>query len=204
VKIYDLKISDIKHAILGMRAAHQSYDKSDSDFDTNIVGNEDYKLMSKLIKAGNSHRKFLRCINFSFICDMPLYWWKQFDQYKVGVTTLSESTMHNITDRYLTVDDFEGHLSYHLSNIIDILNNKIDLYKDYNTNYDKEYRKEIFNEIISLLPQSYIQKRFVSMNFEVMYRIIKDRSMHKLDEWQFFINSILQSNNLFGILKEGI
>ena len=198
MKIYDLQLSNIKHAILGMRAAHKSYDKSDSDFDNNMVGNEDLKLMLKLIKAGNSHRKFLRFITFSFVCEMPLYWWKQFDQYKVGVTTLSESTMHNIMDDSLSVDNFEFDSAW-LIYTIEHLNKRIEEYKYYKMTNNKDKQKELFNEVIKLLPQSYIQKRFVNMNFEVLYRIIKDRKRHKLKEWCYFIDSILERNKMFDI-----
>ena len=203
-------------AIRGMRNSWNSWDKSDSEFgittywdddctlpyeeNQTIIGNNDLALMKKLSKAGTDHSKYLRMINVT--CDIlaPLYFWKEFDTYKVGTVSNSCSTMHTIADKEFTLDDFScEHLT---STGIDLLENTIDLLNDWRDWYvrwneihsviTKEItsKKDIWWQIIQLLPSSYNQKRTVQMNYQVLKSMYHARKNHKLDEWREFCKFI--------------
>lgn len=193
-------------AIRGMRNPMNSWDKSDSYFgdpyleDENTyikshVGPNDLNLMTKLAKAGTDHRKFMRMITVSCDVTAPLYWWKEFDTYKIGTTANSCSTMHKIADKEFTLDDFSHeHLDIRsiemLKDIINTLNDYRVLYINYNPN-DFEIKgcpnkKDIWWQMIQLLPSSYEQKRTVMLNYEVLANMYKSRKNHKLDEWRVF------------------
>lgn len=138
-----------------------------------VLGRGDLELMRKLIKAGNSHRKFLRQIFVSMDIMAPLYWWKEFDTYKIGVTTNSGSTMHTIHKKEFTIDDFScEHLDIKtlevLKNIINVLNTYKVIYENYNAdNFEIKgcpSQKDFWWQIIQLLPSSYNQRRTVTMN----------------------------------------
>lgn len=214
-----------EHAVRGMRNPMNSWNKSDShrcygndlldercetcsyyEEDCRrdwfcgaeyVLGKKDLELMRKLIKAGNSHRKFLRQIFVSMDITAPLYWWKEFDTYKVGVTANSCSTMHTIHKKEFTLDDFSHeHLDIRtievLKNIINVLNDYRVLYENYNEE-DFEIKgclsqKDIWWQIIQLLPSSYNQKRTVTMSYENVFSIIEQRAGHKLDEWVDFVS----------------
>lgn len=187
-----------EHAIRGMRNPLNSWDKSDSYWEetpTNfynmvgqryyIIGENDLSLMRKLYKAGTEHRKYLRQIFVSMDITAPEVWWMQFDTYKINVTSNSESKMHTIHKRDLTMDDFSSdHMSaegvLHLREWIDIINIARRAYM--------RYENPVFwNDIIKLLPMSFNQKRTVTMNYENVITIIKQRTGHKLDEWNSFV-----------------
>ena len=214
-----------EHAVRGMRNPMNSWNKSDShrcygndlldercetcsyyEEDCRrdwfcgaeyVLGKKDLELMRKLIKAGNSHRKFLRQIFVSMDITAPIYWWKEFDTYKVGVTANSCSTMHTIHKKEFTLDDFSHeHLDIRtievLKNIINVLNDYRVLYENYNEE-DFEIKgclsqKDIWWQIIQLLPLSYNQKRTVTMSYENVFSIIEQRASHKLDEWVDFVS----------------
>lgn len=197
-----LKYADIwgfEHAVRGMRNPMNSWDKSDTFVDSDLVllGKKDKELMKRLIRAGTSHRKFLRQIFVSVDITAPLYWWKEFDTYKVGTVANSCSTMHKIHDKKFTLDDFSHE---HLINsacmeiqemhvrispmqsmltTIECLNSYRDLYLE---TKDKKY----WWQMIQLLPSSYNQKRTVTMNYENLLNIYETRRNHKLDEWKDF------------------
>lgn len=196
--IYNIECHGFSPAIRGMRNSFASWDKSDScsEFigdnrfraatDQMILGPKDLKLMQKLYKAGGSERKFMRMIQVWCDISAPLTWWKQFDTYKVGTTANSTSTMHSITDKEFTMDDFCAEPSDHLVSTIDFLNEKRLEYLN-----TKEYRT--WREIIDNLPESYIQMRTVNMSYEAIAHMINDRKNHKLTEWQYFCAVMLES-----------
>jgi hypothetical protein len=188
---------DMELAIKAIRSSWCSYDKSDtkldsywweSDIDPKI-GEKDKALMLKLIKAGPEHSKFLRMLPVFLEIKAPLYWWKQFDTYKVGTVTCSESTMHTLTHKPLELTDFEiydtgsDEAIQVMQNLIDYINKLIDEYK-----ISKGVNE--FDAIIRLLPESYLQRRFVKTNYAVLANIVKQRKGHKLSEWDFFIDEL--------------
>lgn len=178
------------------------------------IGKKDYDLMKRLCKAGTDHRKFMRMI--VVYCDItaPLYWWKEFDQHKVGTVSNSCSTMHKIADKDFTIDDFSReHLNENsirtLGYVIEDLNNwrNIYIYGGSDDNYDGTMTiyppkdKQAWWQMIQLLPSSYNQKRTIMMNYEVLANIYKSRKNHKLDEWLAFcawIENIPYSNLITG------
>lgn len=202
-------------AIRGMRNPMNSWDKSDSEhicescedpwggtgyiFDTNMVniGQNDLDLMKRLRNAGTDHRKYLRMI--TVYCDItaPLYWWKEFDTYKVGTVANSCSTMHKIQAKEFTIDDF-SHEHLISDCLLEHVINELNIYRDIYNNYDKqtdEYKfdfskKDIWWQMIQLLPSSYNQKRTIMLNYEVLANIYKSRKNHKLDEWHTFCDWI--------------
>jgi len=181
-----------KHAIRGMRNPLESWDKSDSIFENSIqcfsvLGENDLNLMQRLIKAGSEHRKFMRQIFVSVDITAPLYWWKEFDTYKVGTVANSTSTMHKLASTPITLDCFETddveileELNYEVScwwgELVSWLEK---LRQKYNETKDKRYWKEL----IRLLPESWLQKRTVTMNYENILSMIHQRKGHKLTEW---------------------
>ena len=205
IKVENIDVWGFEHAIRGMRNPLNSWEKSDSYYepanfcDYNfVIGDNDLNLMKKLYKAGTEHRKYLRQIFVSMDINAPLYWWKEFDTYKVGTVANSCSTMHKIADKEFTLDDFshehlvdEGYQDSLgtiakiesesiLKGVIGYLNY---IRGRYNYTKDKKY----WWQMIQLLPSSYNQKRTVTMNYENVVTIIKQRSGHKLDEWNDFI-----------------
>lgn len=229
LKIEHSDVVGWEHAIRGMRNPMNSWEKSDSEFITadgdhhditgnsgpwygedgwseNLIGPNDQKLMTQLAKAGTDHRKFMRMITVYLDMTAPLYWWKEFDTYKVGTVANSCSTMHKIPAKEFDVNDFshehieeldgdEYSMSYDwLLRTVDILNY---YRKKYNTASEK-LKRDITNaerkhvlaqqklfwwQMIQLLPSSYNQKRTVMLNYEVLANIYKSRRNHKLDEW---------------------
>lgn len=185
-----LKYADIwgfEHAVRGMRNPMNSWDKSDTfvDYDLVLLGKKDKELMKRLVHAGPSHRKFLRQIFVSVDITAPLYWWKQFDTYKIGITPNSCSTMHKIQDKEFTLDDFSVE---HLND--DVLNKPfkdiISCLNFFRQLYIQDHDKDNWWQMIQLLPSSYNQKRTVTMNYENLLNIYETRRNHKLDEWKDF------------------
>ena len=176
-------------AIRGMRNPMNSWDNSDTQFlyDGRYVkglGEKDYTLMKKLADKGPVHGKFMRMITVTVDIVAPLYWWKEFDTYKVGTVRNSCSTMHKIAEKTFTLDDFSHeHLcesSRHIMlDIVDALNYWRKLYID-------EPHPVYWWQMIQLLPSSYNQRSTVQMNYAVLQHIYPDRKNHKLDEWQDF------------------
>lgn len=179
-------------AVRGMRNPKNSWSKSDSVF--NIIdghphlGSNDKKLMATLREAGTDHRKFLRMIVVSVDITAPLYWWKEYDTYKVGTVANSCSTMHKIAAKPFEIADFShehlvGKSMAALKIVLDALNHERDYYlatKD----------KDCWWQMIQLLPSSYNQRRTVMLNYEVLANIYKSRRNHKLDEWHVFCDWI--------------
>ena len=160
--------------------------------DQYIVGPNDRILMQKLSNAGTDHRKFMRMMPVYVRITAPLYWWKEFDTYKVGTVSNSCSTMHKIMDKEFTIEDFSvermsDYLLVGVEALVDTLNTLRDLYINYDKYDDPETPKQkIWDSVIQLLPSSYNQTRNVMMNYEVLANIYKSRKDHKLDEWREF------------------
>ena len=168
--------------------------KRDEDF---LIGPNDIELMHKLCKAGSDHRKFMRQIFVSMDIVAPLYWWKGFDTYKVGTVANSCSTMHKIAEKEFTLDDFScEHLidTCLLESVIDALNIYRHIYNNYDEqsdSYKKDFsKKDIWWQMIQLLPSSYNQKRTVTLNYEVLNNMYNSRKNHKLDEWHTFLKVV--------------
>ena len=188
LRIENVDIFGFESAIRGMRNPKNSWDKSDSHLWESSnrfeVGKNDLKLMRTLAHAGSDHGKFLRMINVTLDITAPLYWWKEFDTYKVGTVANSCSTMHKIAAKEFTLEDFSHeHLDVVsrscLEDVIHILNLNRD---SFNKNaYDDP--KIPWWQMIQLLPSSYNQKRTVQLNYEVLRNMYHARKNHKLDEW---------------------
>ncbi len=188
IKIEYTEVHGWRAAIRGMRNPKNSWDKSDSVYNGTIctIGKNDLTLMKKLVNAGSDHRKFMRFIDVS--CDIvaPLYWWKEYDTYKVGTVANSCSTMHKIHAKELTLNDFswekcEGkiQLTFAFEGVIKVLNKLRELFLNTND-------KECWYQMIQLLPSSYNQRRTVKLNYEVLRNMYHARKEHKLDEWKEF------------------
>ena len=199
-------VYNIYNAILGARNPMNSWDKSDSVFkgyngkiENTSIGKNDLELMQKLIKAGSEHRKFLRQIFVAVDITAPLYFFKELDTYKVGTVANSTSTMHKLASTPITIDCFEmGDFTPLIDNFkIDLSWRTVVSYLEqlrqkYNETKDKRYWKEL----IRLLPESWLQKRTVTMNYENLLGICSkgQRRFHKLTEWS--VNFIQWARNL--------
>lgn len=159
-----------------------------------LVGPNDLDLMTRLSNAGTDHRKFMRMITVYVDITAPLYWWKEFDTYKVGTVANSCSTMHKIADKEFTLEDFSCEHMNHTS--LNVLKEIIDLLNKYREDYlnpEAEkigVKKDYWWQMIQLLPSSYNQRRTVMLNYEVLANIYKSRKGHKLDEWNSFCDWI--------------
>ena len=206
IKIKHTNVYGFEAAIRGMRNPWNSWEKSDS-YPTYIedehtlqrapfeffVGENDLTLMKKLVSAGTDHSKFMRMINVTCDITAPLYWWKEFDTYKVGTVRNSCSTMHTITEKEFTLDDFSHeHLVPEavdfLTDIVDMLNDARYAYVNWDTEKDKicidiDDKKDLWWQIIQLLPSSYNQRATVQMNYAVLRNMYHARKNHPLDEW---------------------
>lgn len=175
------------------------YNGTVSDTETFFeIGPKDYDLMTSLCNAGTDHRKFMRMITVYLDITAPLYWWKEFDTYKVGTVANSCSTMHKIADKEFTLENFScEHLSEPaisiLKNTVEALNQARDLYLGYGGfkhQWGDWEKKHYWWQMIQLLPSSYNQKRTVMLNYEVLDNMYKSRKNHKLDEWHTFCDWI--------------
>lgn len=238
LKIENTEVIGWEHAIRGMRNPKNSWVKSDSgvcathgpahcadcvytdchaddvEIGTKyILGPNDLNFMTTLRNAGTDHRKFMRMITVYLDITAPLYWWKEFDTYKVGTVANSCSTMHKIADKEFTLADFScEHLDrepYHrnwIESVIvdeditsphkvwmtpfDVLRCTIEMLNAYRENYLETKDKQDWWQMIQLLPSSYNQRRTVMLNYEVLANIYKSRRNHKLDEWHTFCDWI--------------
>lgn len=182
-------------AFKGMRNPMNSWNKSDSNWLFQEIGESDLILARRLIAAGSEHRKFLRQIYVSVDITAPMYFFKEFDTYKVGTVANSCSTMHKITEKAFTIDDFSHeHLVFEAKNTLQYVINSLNSYRDIYKNWEKQsdYIKKAFDydktkvwwQIIQLLPSSYMQKRTITMTYENIYTMRQQRKGHKLDEWR--------------------
>ena len=180
-------------AFKGMRNPMNSWDKSDSNWLFQEIGENDLALAKKLINAGSEHRKFLRQISVSVDITAPLYWWKEFDTYKVGTVANSCSTMHKIHEKEFTLDDFScEHLidepfpvtDEYVETYLDCLTDTIKALNCARRMFLETKDKKYWWQIIQLLPSSYNQTRTVTMTYENIYTMRQQRKNHKLDEWR--------------------
>ena len=175
-------------AFKGMRNPMNSWDKSDSNWLFQEIGENDLALARKLINAGSEHRKFLRQIYVSVDITAPLYWWKEFDTYKVGTVANSCSTMHKIAEKEFTYNDFSiehiGDVPNCDPEYIELLDNIIAVLNEARHCYIDTKDKAYWWQIIQLLPSSYNQTRTVTMTYENIYTMRQQRRGHKLDEWR--------------------
>lgn len=192
IKVENIDVFNFEGAIRGMRNPLQSHDKSDSEFYNSDVGckiekigKNDLALMQKLYKAGTEHRKYLRQIFVSMDITAPLYWWKEMDQYRINVTTNSYSTMHKIAAKEFKLDDFSHEHLFESS--VSVLNKVIDELNEWRAFYLESKNKKEWWQLIQLLPSSYNQRRTITMNYENVVTIIKQRTGHKLTEWGDFV-----------------
>ena len=205
IKFEKREVVGFEAAIRGMRNPMNSWDKSDTDWNNNWIegitdiGENDLKLMEKLSKAGTDHRKFMRMITVYVDITAPLYWWKEFDTYKIGTVANSCSTMHKIHSKKFTLDDFShehilnDEYLYGIDNGLklgdiphQLLCTTICCLNGAREKYLKTNDKKYWWQIIQLLPSSYNQKRTVMLNYEVLANMYPARRSHKLDEWHTF------------------
>ena len=226
IKIENTEIVGWEAAIRGMRNPLNSWEKSDSKWysigiptsnpaaindkylsQKYCIGDNDLDLMKRLRNAGTDHRKFMRMITVYVDITAPLYWWKEFDTYKVGTVANSCSTMHKIHAKEFTLEDFScEHLfdtpESEFNDSMDVLKEVIDILNLYRDRFVKNpHRKDYWWQLIQLLPSSYNQRRTVMLNYEVLANIYKSRRNHKLDEWHVFcewIESLPYSELIIG------
>lgn len=194
-------------AIMGMRNPMNSWAKSDSVFYSDFscqIGQNDLDLMKTLIKAGTEHRKFLRMIHVQMDIEAPLYWWKEFETYKIGTVSNSCSTMHKIHTKEFTLDDFSHeHLTCKTEGLwvnadgrdfmcsaLDFCQITCDVLNYYRELYLKTKDKKYWWQMIQLLPSSYNQLRAVDLDYEVLLNQYFQRKDHKLDEWRIYCEQI--------------
>lgn len=227
IKLENTEVMGWEAAIRGMRNPMNSWEKSDSIFIPRslcndedfrlarichdvapIIKNNDFDLMMRLRNAGTDHRKFMRMITVYVDITAPLYWWKEFDTYKVGTVANSCSTMHKIHEKEFTLDDFSHE---HLGVLVPAeLNDGDEVYQNLceeslkrtikdlniargyynNEKRDTKLKKKYWWQMIQLLPSSYNQRRTICTNYEVLANIYKSRKNHKLDEWHAFCDWI--------------
>ena len=222
IKIEHVEALGWEAAIRGMRNPMNSWEKSDSDWHligtpgTNqavandkylrekyCIGNNDLDLMKRLCNAGTDHRKFMRMITVDMDITAPLYWWKEFDTYKVGTVANSCSTMHKIADKEFTLENFsceklitreqplvEGVDAVEPPNAVWLMNRTIQTLNQYRNLYLQTKYKKYWWQMIQLLPSSYNQRRTVMLNYEVLANMYKSRRNHQLDEWVYFCAEI--------------
>ena len=210
LKFENVEVVGLEAAIRGMRNPMNSWDKSDSGFKDTFaslklcgdageyqVGPNDLATMKKLSAGGPVHGKFKRMIAVYVDVTAPLYWWKEFDTYKIGTVANSCSTMHKIHDKEFVLDDFshEHLISEHpvptkIFSPLESLKVQIDILNVYRSMFNSTGDKQYWWQMIQLLPSSYNQRRTVMLNYEVLTSIYRDRRNHKLDEWHVFCSMI--------------
>lgn len=185
-------VMNFENAIRGARNPMNSWARSDSYYDENgqyILGENDLSLAKRLRNAGTSdHRKFIRQIMLSVDITAPLYWWKEYDTYKVGTVANSTSTMHKIHSKPFEINDFShDHLT---DNGMNVLRNLVDELEKIRLEYVDNKDKALWYDLIQLLPSSYNQMRTCTLNYETLVNIYRSRKNHKLDEWRSFCDWI--------------
>ena len=188
ILIENIEINGFEAAIRGARNPMNSWDRMDSCYNNGEfeIGENDYKLLKNLTIAGPEHRKWNRMVTVTMDITAPLYWWKEYDTYKVGTVANSCSTMHKIQAKKFEMSDFSVE---HLRSL-GVMHEVIDELNFYRDKFNKDKKKEDWWEMIQLLPTSYNQKRTVHLNYEVLGTIYHQRRHHKLDEWHVFCDTI--------------
>lgn len=243
IKVEDIEVWGWTHALRGMRNPMNSWDKSDSYIvsvedslglhhiglhhvmlEMPNFGEADAKLIHSLVQGGTEHRKFLRQVFVAMDIIAPLYWWKEFDTYKVGTTSNSCSTMHKLTSKPITLDDFsiddmdviDSEDEFSPKDFFRIVVANCEMYRQkylmykqkakLNPKKAKHYNscaKRYWRKLIQLLPSSYNQRRTITMSYENVLAIIHQRSGHKLDEWNEFVEVLTNLPGMYVVLGEG-
>ena len=243
IKVEDIEVWGWTHALRGMRNPMNSWDKSDSYIvsvedslgqhhiglhhvmlEMPDFGEADAKLIHSLVQGGTEHRKFLRQVFVAMDITAPLYWWKEFDTYKVGTTSNSCSTMHKLTSKPITLDDFsiddmdviDSEDEFSPKDFFRIVVANCEMYRQkylmykqkakLNPKKAKHYNscaKRYWRKLIQLLPSSYNQRRTITMSYENVLAIIHQRSGHKLDEWNEFVEVLTNLPGMYVVLGEG-
>lgn len=186
-----IQVMNIENAIRGARNPLNSWAKSDSYYDEDgnyVLGENDISLGSRLAKAGSDHRKFLRQIFVSMDINAPLYWWKEFDTYKVGTVANSCSTMHKIQAKEFTRADFS--CDRMTDDALTVLDTTISFIEKERVRFIETKERDAWHNMIQLLPSSYNQLRTVTLNYEVLINIYYARRHHKLAEWHTLCSEI--------------
>ena len=181
-------VMNLENAIRGARNPMNSWARSDSYYDENgqyVLGENDLSLAKRLRNAGTSdHRKYLRQVMLSVDITAPMYWWKEYDTYKIATVANSTSTMHKIHSKPFEIDDFShDHLT---ENGLKVLKGLVDEMEKIRLEYIETKDKSLWYDLIQLLPSSYNQMRTCTLNYETLINIYKSRKHHKLDEWRSF------------------
>lgn len=201
--IKNVEVSNFHNAIKGMRFPKKSENLSDSYFETNlfkkdafILGEKDKELAIKLVFAGTDHSKFLRQIFVSAEITAPLYWWKEFDQYKIGTTTNSESTMHKLTSTPITMENFSFE---DIPGRNDEVEKIVNYLEELRQEFIETKNKETWRLLVQLLPSAWRQKRMWTGSYANLINIEFARRNHKLKEWQYFRETMLRECPHLGI-----
>lgn len=193
IKIERTKVMNFEGAIRGARNPLNSWDRSDSTYSTDggyVLGKNDLDLAKRLCRAGSDHRKFIRQILVSVDITAPMYWWKEFDTYKVGTVANSTSTMHKIHSKPFELDDFShDHMS---KSAIEALMAYIKFMEVKRQHFVETKDKADWYDLIQLLPSSYNQKRTITMNYENLLNMYYARKNHKLAEWHEYCEWIMR------------
>ena len=218
IKIENVDVYGWEAAIRGMRNPMNSWSKSDSSYfysessyphsgEFVHIGKNDLVLMKSLIKAGSDHRKFLRFINVTCDITAPLYWWKEFDTYKVGTVANSCSTMHKIHSKEFTEDDFSWEHLEELPEPTDVAKPLIEhtlmVLNYFRRRYIETKDKKFWYGMIQTLPSSYNQRATVQLNYEVLMKMYHERKNHKLDEWKGFCEWVKTLPYMREMLNDG-
>lgn len=184
LSVKNSSVMNLENAMRGARNPLNSWSRSDSFYDEEgnyVLGPNDLSLAKRLAHAGSDHRKYLRQVFVSIDITAPLYWWKEFDTYKVATVANSTSTMHKITSKAFSRDDFShDHMN---EQALECLDHVIEVLEDLRQQYLKTKDKTIWYSIIQLLPTNYHQMRTCTMNYETLINIYHARKNHKLQEW---------------------
>lgn len=214
IRVENVAVYNIARAVYSARNPLNSWAKSDSDLEKDIIGEKDLDLMKRLYKAGTEHRKYLRQIFVSMDITAPLYWLKELETYKVGTVSNSCSTMHTIHKKPFEMDDFsyehlidgayeDSHGTVAKMESRAILGGMIGYLNYIRERYILTKDKDYWWQLIQLLPSSYNQRRTITMNYENVVTIIKQRTGHKLDEWNEFVKELEQLPYVKEIMDEG-
>ncbi|MGP1543550.1 MAG: hypothetical protein ACTTIO_01100 [Candidatus Fimenecus sp.] len=194
LSVNNVEVWGFRHAIRGMRNPMNSWNRMDSTFDETgaliTLGENDRSLMNRLFKAGTEHRKYLRQVSVSLDITAPLYWWKEFDTYKVGTAANSTSTMHKLTSKIIELSDFsfdseDGEIAdFAKEDFLKV----VEICESLRLRYMATKEKHIWRALIQLLPEGYNQTRTVTLNYENVFNIIHQRTGHKLSEWHTLVD----------------
>ncbi len=193
LKVERVSVMNFENAIRGARNPLNSWAKTDSYYDENgsfVLGENDLSLAKRLAKAGSDHRKYLRQVIVSMDITAPLYWWKEFDTYKVGTVANSTSTMHKIQAKEFTREDFS--CDRMTDDCLRVLDSVISYLESERVRFNETKDKSAWHNMIQLLPSSFNQMRTVTLNYEVLINIYYARKNHKLAEWHTLCDEIKQ------------